>query len=517
MTTTDMQAALRNALEWTAGTLQTIVSGRWRDVKENDRVSIGATVKTIADVLDMADAALASRPDAQADERYDLLQAAVNCPHEIESNRVVLHYSDKQPGHNALAQLRERLTRAGAPQAEAAQGVVDGWKLVPIDPTVEMRAALEDETPFFCRRALDKSCYEVGRAMNEDWRDVISDDQTILATFKDGDEAHDHFDSLEFAWRYKNMLAAAPSPDREQVGEAKPIAWIRFCGDGLYEGPIMNCDQRKMDEIVRVKPDEWKALVLKNDSTQGNACLTRQSMQKKAIEYGFEYWRAPDSHGVTGTKQQCIDFLQDLLGVEVEIEDNGCQTCNGTGMIGGPSFYAPDEVGEPCPDCCDTPSLCSSVRRCTAQDASPSRECGERQGAALSDEQARTVECADSWLRMRGLQTYTDLRDTLFAVLRAIGYTEEFAEAHPDLKVSEGVKLFLATSAPTLGEPKPTAEPPRWYSVDEIRSWLKSMAYGDEIADELSTWITTEMQLAFNKGFEKGRSLLSKVEDMQLT
>lgn len=68
-------------------------------------------------------AALASRSDAQADERYDLLQAAVNCPHEIESNRVVLHYSDKQPGHNALAQLRERLTRADAPQAEAVQGV----------------------------------------------------------------------------------------------------------------------------------------------------------------------------------------------------------------------------------------------------------------------------------------------------------------------------------------------------------------------------------------------------------
>ncbi|HCW17714.1 MAG TPA: hypothetical protein DHL02_07100 [Achromobacter sp.] len=28
-----------------------------------------------------------------------------------------------------------------------------------------------------------------------------------------------------------------------------------------------------------------------------------------------------------------------------------CMTCNGHGMIGGPSFYAPDEGGEPCPDC----------------------------------------------------------------------------------------------------------------------------------------------------------------------
>lgn len=28
-----------------------------------------------------------------------------------------------------------------------------------------------------------------------------------------------------------------------------------------------------------------------------------------------------------------------------------CRTCNGHGMIGGPSYYSPDEGGEPCPDC----------------------------------------------------------------------------------------------------------------------------------------------------------------------
>lgn len=37
-----------------------------------------------------------------------------------------------------------------------------------------------------------------------------------------------------------------------------------------------------------------------------------------------------------------------------------------------------------------------------------------------------------------------DYLDTLTAVLNVIGYTEEFAARHPDLKVSEGVKLFLA-------------------------------------------------------------------------
>src|SRR3989304_994930 len=34
----------------------------------------------------------------------------------------------------------------------------------------------------------------------------------------------------------------------------------------------------------------------------------------------FEYWRAPDAHGVTCTKEQAIELLQEVLGVEVEIE-----------------------------------------------------------------------------------------------------------------------------------------------------------------------------------------------------
>jgi hypothetical protein len=40
-----------------------------------------------------------------------------------------------------------------------------------------------------------------------------------------------------------------------------------------------------------------------------------------------------------------------------------------------------------------------------------------------------------------------DAVDTLVAVLNVIGYTEEFALAHPDLKVSEGVRLFLSQKA----------------------------------------------------------------------
>jgi hypothetical protein len=47
---------------------------------------------------------------------------------------------------------------------------------------------------------------------------------------------------------------------------------------------------------------------------------TEKDWQKRCLEIGFEYWRAPDSHGVTCTKEQSIELLQEFLGVEVEIE-----------------------------------------------------------------------------------------------------------------------------------------------------------------------------------------------------
>ncbi|UWX75332.1 hypothetical protein [Burkholderia gladioli] len=64
-------ADARAALRWTAGTLQEIVSGRWKGAKESDKVSIGAVTKTVAQVLDMADAALgvASQAAAPAEAR----------------------------------------------------------------------------------------------------------------------------------------------------------------------------------------------------------------------------------------------------------------------------------------------------------------------------------------------------------------------------------------------------------------------------------------------------------------
>ena len=48
--------------------------------------------------------------------------------------------------------------------------------------------------------------------------------------------------------------------------------------------------------------------------------MNQNDWQKRCVEIGFKYWRASDAHGVTCTKEQVIELLQEVLGVEVEIE-----------------------------------------------------------------------------------------------------------------------------------------------------------------------------------------------------
>ncbi|PXX41131.1 MULTISPECIES: hypothetical protein [Burkholderia] len=57
------------------------------------------------------------------------------------------------------------------------------------------------------------------------------------------------------------------------------------------------------------------------DAAAAPAVAKREDWQQKALDHGFTYWRAPDAHGVECTTSQAVNFLQDVLGVEVEIEN----------------------------------------------------------------------------------------------------------------------------------------------------------------------------------------------------
>lgn len=62
-----------------------------------------------------------------------------------------------------------------------------------------------------------------------------------------------------------------------------------------------------------------------------------------------------DAPGSTRLGQYCRQSVQDQWETwqarAASPQPAVCATCKGHGMIGGPSYYAPDEGGEPCPDC----------------------------------------------------------------------------------------------------------------------------------------------------------------------
>jgi hypothetical protein len=53
---------------------------------------------------------------------------------------------------------------------------------------------------FIARRALDKSHYEVVEMMNEDWEDVITDDQEVRSKFATYEEAETLQRRLHVRW-----------------------------------------------------------------------------------------------------------------------------------------------------------------------------------------------------------------------------------------------------------------------------------------------------------------------------
>lgn len=57
----------------------------------------------------------------------------------------------------------------------------------------------------------------------------------------------------------------------------------------------------------------------------------------------------PDYWSACGQCERNISDAEDLLASAPQASK--CPTCNDNGLVGGPSFYAPDEGGVPCPDC----------------------------------------------------------------------------------------------------------------------------------------------------------------------
>ena len=68
-------------------------------------------------------------------------------------------------------------------------------------------------------------------------------------------------------WHSNQKMAAAqwmplPKPPKVGAGDtAKPVAWVRFCSDGCYEGPIMD----EQIEDVRKNSGAWTPLYARHN------------------------------------------------------------------------------------------------------------------------------------------------------------------------------------------------------------------------------------------------------------
>lgn len=132
----------------------------------------------------------------------------------------------------------------------------------------------------------------------------------------------------------------------------------------------------------------YPVVVTKNDDGQIVA-VTRQDAEGQVVDVIAEAQPSPKcpvckDSGIMGHSDLCV-------ACDTNAQSSPkCATCDGNGRIGGPSFYAPDEGGEPCPDCAQ-PS--------PAQEVVEDRETPEvvafiheRTGAVANAEMVRTME-----------------------------------------------------------------------------------------------------------------------------
>lgn len=91
--------------------------------------------------------------------------------------------------------------------------------------------------------------------------------------------------------------------------------------------------------------------------------------------------------------------------------------------------------------------------------------------------------------------------ESWIATLLGVGEGEQFRDRICTAIKTLKVRASYATETCVEGV-RPV--PPRWYSRDEIVHALKNMNYHETIALELADWFVRHLQLAFNKGFEKG-------------
>lgn len=101
---------------------------------------------------------------------------------------------------------------------------------------------------------------------------------------------------------------------------------IRKVLDELAPETVGNLQTRLRDALVAASDESLSRQSSEAAESHRSTRNTQESVrsvidwQKKALDAGFQYWRASDAHGVECTIEQATALLRDLLGVEVDFK-----------------------------------------------------------------------------------------------------------------------------------------------------------------------------------------------------
>ena len=131
--------------------------------------------------------------------------------------------------------------------------------------------------------------------------------------------AHNEADAVVKIFR--TYIRAGDMPDTDA-----PFAeWVEYNGHDLNSQHVFMDAASAIDGLKEISGHgAVEAIAALREELEATGELpvekNEKDWQQKCLDVGFQYWRGPDAHGVTCTKEQAVELLQDLLGVEVEIE-----------------------------------------------------------------------------------------------------------------------------------------------------------------------------------------------------
>lgn len=122
----------------------------------------------------------------------------------------------------------------------------------------------------------------------------------------------------------------------------------------------LKVDMYPHDDVARLHSeltaarDEVEKLRAKADKCEREARQWRQEARTQSDIVAKIYQAVTGKKGEPGDWNGAVPVvaeLERLRGRVAALESRVCRTCDGHGMIGGPSYSQPDEGGEPCPEC----------------------------------------------------------------------------------------------------------------------------------------------------------------------